>query len=99
MTDTLETILALQPIVMAVAIALVHAFTAYARRELARAQASADTGDDARAAKLYERAMKLENVAQTIGDLLTLGLTYRQRLPRTPGIERVERQDRHPEEP
>lgn len=92
--ETIELIVMLQPFVMTALIAIVHAFTAYARRELERAQASADKGDDVRAAKLYARAMQIESAAKWLGDLLTLGLTYRQRQARapnpTPSLERVE---------
>lgn len=38
-------------------------------------------------------AEKLDRCARRLGDL------HAQIMPRTPGIERVERQDRHPEEP
>ncbi len=102
MNDQIEQVLAVATLLMTVFLAVAHAFAAFARGRVAAAEKTADRGDDIVAAKLYAQAMTLQRWADRFADLVTLGLTYRQRMAAlnpTPSLERVEAEDTDPATP
>lgn len=94
MTDQITEILAAVTIAMPIVLVVLHGARAITNRLRAYALTTPETWDDVATARVLRVLDGLDAIVDAVSSVVP-----GPPLPRTPGIERVEHQDRHPEEP
>jgi len=92
--DQIAEMLAVITIAMPIVLAVLHGARAITTRLRAYALTTPETWDDAATARVLRVLDGLDAIVDAVSSVVP-----GPPLPRTPGIERVEHQDRHPEEP
>lgn len=94
MTDQITEILAAVTIAMPIVLVVLHGARAITTRLRAYALTTPETWDDVATARVLRVLDGLDAIVDAVSTVIPGPPD-----PRTPGIERVDHQDRHPEEP